>query len=54
MARTRDTGYISAYPVIAAYIEPSYGVATGGTAISPDPVIGGVTYRVLTFLSSAT
>jgi hypothetical protein len=32
----------------------SYGVATGGTAISPDPVVGGVTYRVLQFNSTGT
>jgi len=31
-----------------------YGVATGGTAISPDPVIDGVTYRVLQFTSTGT
>ena len=54
MPTTRDTGYISAYPVVVGYTEAAYGVATGGTAISPDPVIGGVTYRVLTFLSSST
>ena len=46
-------GYVSSQttdtvPVMA------YGVATGGTAISPDPVIGGVTYRVLEFTGDAT
>ena len=50
----RDLGYVSSYVSTNVYLAGSYGVATGGTAISPDPVIGGVTYRVLTFLSSAT
>ena len=38
------------------FVVPSvqYGVATGGSAISPDPVIDGVTYRVLEFTASGT
>ncbi len=51
MPRTRDTGYISAYPVIVAYAEV-YGVATGGTSSSI--TVGGVNYTLLTFTASGT
>ena len=48
-ARTRDTGYISAYPVIAAY-GGTYGVATGGTSSSI--TVSSVNYTLLTFTST--
>jgi hypothetical protein len=51
MPRTRDTGYISAYPVIVAYGEV-YGVATGGTSSSI--TVGGQNYTLLTFTSDGT
>ena len=35
-------------------LAPSYGIATGGTAISPDPTIDGIVYRVLEFTSTGT
>ena len=51
MARTRDTGYISAYPVIVGYAN-GYGTATGGTSSSI--TVGGVNYTLLTFTSDGT
>ena len=51
MPTTRDTGYISAYPVIVAYGEV-YGVATGGTSSSI--TVGGINYTLLTFTSDST
>ena len=51
MPRTRDTGYISAYPVIAAYTEAVYGEATGGTSSSI--TVGGINYTLLTFTSDS-
>ena len=50
MARTRDTGYISAYPVIVAYAD-TYGTATGGTSSSI--TVGGIAYTLLTFTSDS-
>lgn len=50
MARTRDTGYISAYPVIVAYGDV-YGVATGGTSSSI--TVGGLNYTLLSFTSDS-
>jgi len=38
----------------AAAATVQYGTATGGTAISPDPVIDGITYRILKFTSTGT
>ena len=52
MARTRDTGYISAYPVIAAYIDAPYGEATGGT--SSTITVSGQNYTMLTFTGAGT
>ena len=51
MPRTRDTGYISAYPVIVGYAN-TYGVATGGTSSSI--TVGGVNYTLLTFTADGT
>ena len=49
-ARTRDTGYISAYPVIVGYAE-TYGVATGGTSSSI--TVSSQAYTLLTFTSDS-
>ena len=53
-ARTRDTGYISAYPVIAAYTTPNYGRATGGIGAPTAVTISSVNYEYLTFTSTGT
>ena len=50
MARTRDTGYISAYPVVVAYAEV-YGTATGGTSSSI--TVSGISYTLLSFTSDS-
>lgn len=52
MPTTRDTGYISAYPVVVGYIDAPYGTATGGASSSI--TVGGVNYTLLTFTSDAT
>jgi hypothetical protein len=51
MPTTRDTGYISAYPVVVAYANV-YGVATGGTSSSI--TVDSVAYTLLTFTSDST
>jgi hypothetical protein len=51
VARTRDTGYISAYPVIVGYAVTA-GTATGGTSSSI--TVGGQNYTLLTFTSDGT
>ena len=53
-ARTRDTGYISAYPVIAAYTTPNYGRATGGIGAPTAVTISGANYEYLEFQSTGT
>lgn len=50
MPTTRDTGYISAYPVIVAYAEV-YGAATGGTSYSV--TVNSIAYTLLSFTSDA-
>jgi hypothetical protein len=50
MARNRDAGYVSGYPVVVAYAE-TYGTATGGT--SSTITVGGESYTLLTFASDA-
>jgi hypothetical protein len=54
VAQRRVLGYVSSWNTVAQPVDAPYGVATGGTAISPDPVIGGVTYRVLEFTATGT
>lgn len=51
MPTTRDTGYISAYPVVVGYTT-TYGKATGGTSSSI--TVSGQNYTLLTFTSDGT
>lgn len=47
-------GYVSSQTVSQIIAINAYGVATGGTAVSPDPTIDGILYRVLQFTGDGT
>ena len=46
-------GYVSSQTTDTIIVQ-GYGTATGGTAISPDPTIDGIVYRVLQFTGDGT
>jgi hypothetical protein len=54
MPTTRDTGYISAYPVVVGYIDAPYGEATGTPTVSSTYTDGGISYKRVDFTSTNT